>query len=120
MKIQFIIAGWYYNQDSLINGLIELNKTNKEVNVFYACHKEPTEYVKDNFDWKLFDNVGEEIVAYQQAIEMLEWTTSDSIELSKREFEEYVRNNWSWKESFKTSNMTYMNNISGSLKFDNF
>jgi len=71
MKIQFVVVGWYYNQPSLEEGLKELKENNDNINVFYACHKEPTEYVKDNFDWKLFDNVGEEIVAYQQAIEYL-------------------------------------------------
>ena len=71
MKIQFVVVGWYYNQPSLEEGLKELKENNDNVDVFYSCHKEPTEYVKNNFDWKLFDNVGEEIVAYQQAIEYL-------------------------------------------------
>ena len=71
MKIQFIIAGWYYNQDSLINGLIELKKSNKEVSVFYACHKEPTQIIKDNFEWKLFPNVGLSEGAYAQATDYL-------------------------------------------------
>ena len=47
-------------------------EANDNVDVFYSCHKEPTQFVKDNFDWKLFDNVGEEIIAYQQAIEYLD------------------------------------------------
>jgi len=72
MKIQFVVVGWYYNQDTVLNGLKELNENNDNVDVFYSCHKEPTQFVKDNFDWKLFDNVGEEIIAYQQAIEYLD------------------------------------------------
>lgn len=71
MKIQFIVVGWYYNQDSLQNGLKELNENNDNINVFYSCHKEPTQFIKDNFEWKLFPNLGEEIVAYQQALEHL-------------------------------------------------
>ena len=71
MKIQFIVVGWYYNQDSLQNGLKELNENNDNINVFYSCHKEPTQFIKDNFEWKLFPNLGEEIVAYQQALEYL-------------------------------------------------
>jgi len=72
MKIQFIIVGWYYNQDSLLQGLKSLKESNDNIDVFYSCHKEPTQFVKDNFDWKLFDNLGEEIIAYQQAIEYLD------------------------------------------------
>ena len=71
MEIQFIVVGWYYNQDTLQTGLKELNENNDNINVFYSCHKEPTQFIKDNFEWKLFDNLGEEIVAYQQAIEYL-------------------------------------------------
>jgi len=71
MKIQFIIVGWYYNHDTLLEGLKQLKETHDNVNVFYSCHKEPTQFVKDNFDWKLFDNVGEEQVAYQQALDYL-------------------------------------------------
>ena len=71
MKIQFIIVGWYYNQDSLELGLKELKENNPDIDIFYSCHKEPTQFIKDNFKWKLFPNLGEEIVAYQQAIEHL-------------------------------------------------
>jgi hypothetical protein len=71
MKIQFIVVGWYYNQDTLQEGLKSLNDNNDKINVFYSCHKEPTQYIKDNFDWKLFPNLGEEQVAYQQALEHL-------------------------------------------------
>lgn len=71
MKIQFIVVGWYYNQPTMLEGLKELSDINDNIKVFYSCHKEPTQYVKDNFEYQLFPNVGEEIVAYQQAIEYL-------------------------------------------------
>ena len=71
MKIQFVVVGWYYNQDSLQNGLKELSEKNDNINVFYSCHKEPTQFIKDNFEWQLFPNLGEEIVAYQQALDYL-------------------------------------------------
>jgi hypothetical protein len=72
IKIQFIVVGWYYNQDTILEGLKELNEQNDNIDIFYSCHKEPTQYIKDNFNWKLFANVGEEQVAYQQAIEHLD------------------------------------------------
>ena len=73
MKIQFIVVGWHYHQQEFYEGLKELENTNQEINVFWSCHKEPTEYIKDNFNYKLFPNVGEEFVAYQQAIDYLKF-----------------------------------------------
>ena len=72
MKIQFIICGWHMNRSSLIDGLYELQKENpNNVNVFWSCHKEPTDEIKYKFDYKHFFNGGEEYGAYQQAIEHL-------------------------------------------------
>jgi len=71
MKVYFIVVGWYYNQKSLLEDLKSMEENNKFINVFYSCHKDPPEFVKENFDWKLFDNLGEEFVAYQQAIKYL-------------------------------------------------
>ena len=69
MKIQFVIVGWHFDTsvagDNYINGLIELQYNNKAINVFWVCHREPSQKIKDNFEWKLFPN-GEEFVAYEQ------------------------------------------------------
>jgi hypothetical protein len=73
MKIQFIICGWHMNRESLIDGLYELQKQNKDtVDVFWSCHKEPTDEIKEKFDYKVFFNGGEEYGAYQQAVEYLD------------------------------------------------
>jgi len=71
MKIQFIIVGWHYDQIEFYETLKELKNNNKDVDVFWSCHKEPTNFIKDNFEYKLFPNLGEEFIAYQQAIEYL-------------------------------------------------
>jgi len=71
MKIQFIIAGWHMNQDSLIDGLDYLQKNNNLVNVFWSCHREPTEQIKNLFNHKVFYNGAEECGAYEQAIQYL-------------------------------------------------
>tara|TARA_R110000744_G_scaffold85433_1_gene167007 strand:+ start:6042 stop:6821 length:780 start_codon:yes stop_codon:yes gene_type:complete len=71
MKIQFIIVGWHYNQIEFYEGLKEMTEINNDVKVFFSCHKEPVSYITENFDYKLFPNVGEEFVAYQQAIDYL-------------------------------------------------
>jgi len=42
---------------------------------------------------------------YDTAIQMLEWTIEDEIELTMHEFEQYVEDNWGWRQSF-TSNTT--------------
>ena len=54
MKIKFIIVGWHYNQEDYIDGLIELKNENDIIDVFWSCHKEPPQKIKDNFEWKLF------------------------------------------------------------------
>ena len=72
MRIQFIIAGWHMNQDSLIEGLINLKNNNEFINVFWSCHKKPTEIIKQNFKYKEFFNGAEEMGAYQQAVDYLD------------------------------------------------
>ena len=69
-KILFIVVGWYYNQEDWNGGLHELSK-NDDVEVFWVCHNEPPQHIKDRFNWKVFPN-GEEFVAYEQAIEYLD------------------------------------------------
>ena len=59
MKIQFIVVGWHYSYGDLIDGLIELKNDNDIVDVFWSCHKEPTDVIKENFDWKLFETLME-------------------------------------------------------------
>ena len=72
MKIQFIVVGWYYSfMDEFNLGLKELNDNNDNVNVFWSCHNEPSDWVKENFDYKVFDNVGDEYGAFQQAVDHL-------------------------------------------------
>ena len=39
---------------------------------FWSCHKEPTKLVKDNFEWKLFENKGLEWGAYNKAFDYLD------------------------------------------------
>jgi hypothetical protein len=70
-RIQFIIAGWHMNQDSLIDGLEFLEKSNETIDVFWACHREPTEQIKNTFKHKVFFNGAEECGAYEQALEYL-------------------------------------------------
>ena len=73
MKIQFIIVGWHFdNFPELIEELKQLKMTNPEViNIFWSCHKEPSESVKQNFEYKVFPNLGLEDGAYQQALDYL-------------------------------------------------
>ena len=74
MKIQFIVVGWHYDAiQELIDELIELQQTNSELmNIFWSCHKEPSQRIKDNFKYKVFPNLGLEDGAYQQALDYLD------------------------------------------------
>lgn len=44
---------------------------------------------------------------YDRAIATLEWTVFDEVELTIREFDMYVRDNWSWKNEFATTSAMY-------------
>ena len=76
--IRFIVCGWHMNQPTLIEGLAELQKDNpNDVHVFWSCHREPTDFIKENFDYKVFFNGGEEYGAYEQAINYLDIFNND-------------------------------------------
>jgi hypothetical protein len=73
MKIQFIIVGWHFNKfPELIESLIELNGANENIDIFWSCHREPDQIIKDNFNYKVFPNLGLEDGAYQQALDYLD------------------------------------------------
>ena len=71
MKIQFIITGWHYNQLDTYKNFKELIDQNNSIKVFWSCHNEPIDYIKENFDYKVFFNGAEECGAYDQAIDYL-------------------------------------------------
>lgn len=48
------------------------------------------------------------VEAYDQAIEMMEWETNDTVELSTTEFRSFIMNKWDWMESFKMSSARYL------------
>ena len=73
-KIQFIVCGWWYdkfdskeNQTDFINQLIELNTENKNIDVFWTCHKTPPKIITDNFEYQQYENIGLEWGAYHKA-----------------------------------------------------
>jgi hypothetical protein len=47
------------------------------------------------------------IADYDTAIQMLEWTQEEDITLDRREFEQYVLDNWGWKNDFETVKCSY-------------
>ena len=72
MKLQFIIVGWHFdNFPDLVDQLIELNENNDNIDVFWTCHKNPSQKIKENFNYKVFPNLGLEDGAYQQALDYL-------------------------------------------------
>ena len=73
MKIQFIVVGWHFDKyPDLVDDLINLQDENEIIDVFWSCHKTPTDKVKNNFDYKVFPNLGLEDGAYQQALDYLD------------------------------------------------
>lgn len=66
------------NQDTVLNGFNTLQEYNPDsIQVFWSCHKEPTDFIKENFDYKVFPNGGEEYGAYEQAINYLDIDDED-------------------------------------------
>lgn len=45
---------------------------------------------------------------YNQVIDMLEMSVDEFIKLDTDSFQAYIKDNWSWKRSFMSSNATYM------------
>ena len=73
VNIQFIIVGWNFDAfPDLVQGLKALNEDNSNVDVFWSCHREPSQIIKDNFEYKVFPNLGLEDGAYQQALDYLD------------------------------------------------
>lgn len=46
---------------------------------------------------------------YNRALTSLEWSIFDEVELSMREFDMYVRDNWTWKGEFTATTSMYNN-----------
>lgn len=46
---------------------------------------------------------------YKTAMAMLKWTVDKEIELDSTQFRNFVLDEWTWKESFSTSNSLYSN-----------
>lgn len=46
---------------------------------------------------------------YKSAIQMLEWNSSESVELHAGEFRQLVQDEWDWTDSFLASSMQYSN-----------
>lgn len=47
--------------------------------------------------------------SYELAIEIMEWSTEDEVELSINDFQCYVRDKWNWKQAFAISVANYAN-----------
>jgi len=75
IKIQIIVCGWWFDEfegkTTFIDNLNELQKNNSNISVFWSCHKEPPQIIKDNFDYKVFENLGLEHGAYDQGLNYL-------------------------------------------------
>jgi hypothetical protein len=44
---------------------------------------------------------------YQQVIDMLEFSVDETINLDSQAFRAYIKDEWSWKSSFETSNSVF-------------
>ena len=78
----------------------------------YAVRKLETD--KAAFDKGLFlsENPPENhITDYDLAIMMMEMSTDDSIHMDSNSFNQYVMDNWSWKQTFSETTTKYLSNV---------
>ena len=48
--VRFIICGWHMNQETVLNGFNTLQEYNPDdIHVFWSWHKEPTDFIKENW-----------------------------------------------------------------------
>lgn len=84
------------------------------------------EYAKAESHGKVFDKTGLYLIdcdmpnapvsyghEYEKTIKKLELSTADKISLADSEFNQYVMNNWTWKQNFLVSNSAYATNVTG-------
>lgn len=45
---------------------------------------------------------------YDDAIDMMTWSTDTKIELTQGQFKQYVKDDWGWKDSWTASNTAYL------------
>ncbi len=67
-------------------------KKNKNYSFQYMKNRYPEDHTDD----------------YNGVIRKLELTVGDTVELDNTEFEQYVRNRWSWRTSFLATNSSYI------------
>ena len=53
--------------------------------------------------------------SYERVIGMLEMALANEVELSEEDYQQYVMDDWSWKEEFLTSNARYSSTASAML-----
>lgn len=73
-SIVFIIVGWHFWMSREISAnLSVLQEDNPELGIFWSCHKDPPDWVKENWvdQFEVFPNLGLEDGAYQQALDVL-------------------------------------------------
>lgn len=103
--------------------LLETLKTNREnhVNtyeeVLQAYFDKSVELLKEHIErisGGAVENVSVNLPApknyeeeYDRAIDMIEWHEEEFVELTEREFDELVRDQWSWKRGFTEMSATY-------------
>lgn len=74
-----------------LQDLIEINSTREKGFLKRITESEPENHEED----------------YNKIISMLQMSINDEIVLDNREYDKYVLNNWSWKESFEFSKTSY-------------
>ena len=89
------VSGYWQTAETVLTDKLEKVKNKEQIDSYLGLNY-PVTYEND----------------YNRAIQMLQLTSDDKVDLDFVQFDSYVRNQWTWKSSFLNSNSTY---ITGSL-----
>jgi hypothetical protein len=84
------LAGYRKEMIALLEKKLEAARKGKRVNHHIGLIQ-PQNHVRD----------------YQRVLEMLRMSTQDVITIGERQFAQYVRDEWDWKDNFLTANSAY-------------
>lgn len=92
---------------------IQFGRTEKKID---AKEILPTALAVKSLQWNSYLNLvypENHTKDYERAIRMMSASIYDEVRLSEQEFDQYVLNNWEWKNKFITSNSFYVDKAKG-------
>lgn len=88
------VAGYREESVAKLTSMLEAAKGGQHIETSTGL-KPPVQHLKD----------------YDRVVRMLEMSTAEEIKISENQFQQYVMDEWSWKEQFATAANMYSNKM---------